>query len=120
MASDAGTAVEHHVSGLYTHMLLDSLAERLSVDAIQSILERAGETRSIEELNTVSSWSSYDQFKRLLQDRTGFDPRCQSSQTDSDQADRHGDRRNRSGARLPPGGAVQHDRLERDGADPSV
>jgi len=68
MTTDAGRASNHHVSGLYTHMLMDSLAERLSVVAIRDILHRAGESRSLEELNTVSSWSSYDQFKRLLQE----------------------------------------------------
>jgi diguanylate cyclase (GGDEF)-like protein len=67
MPMDGGPAPEHHVSGLYTHMLMDSLAERLPADVIRGILQRAGETRSLEALNTVSSWSSYEQFKRLLQ-----------------------------------------------------
>jgi diguanylate cyclase (GGDEF)-like protein len=49
-------------------MLMDSLAARLSADAIRDVLQRAGETRSLEGLSTVSSWSSYDQFKRLLQE----------------------------------------------------
>ena len=68
MTTNAGPASNHHISGLYTHMFMDSLAERLPVDAIRDILRRAGESRSLEELNTVSSWSSYDQFKRLLQE----------------------------------------------------
>jgi diguanylate cyclase (GGDEF)-like protein len=60
-------ATEHHVSGLYTNMLMDSLVERLSADGVREVLQKAGETRGVEELNSSSSWSSYEQFKRLLQ-----------------------------------------------------
>lgn len=61
-------APEHHISGLYTNMLMDSLAARLPEGAIRNVLQRAGETRSLQELKTSSSWNSYDQFKRLLQE----------------------------------------------------
>jgi diguanylate cyclase (GGDEF)-like protein len=46
---------------------MDSLTEQLPADSVGDILRRAGETRTVEELSSFSAWSSYDQFKRLLQ-----------------------------------------------------
>jgi diguanylate cyclase (GGDEF)-like protein len=68
MATDVGPVADHHVSGLYTNMLLDNLAQSLPARAIQEVLHRAGETRSLEELGNASSWNSYEQFKRLLEE----------------------------------------------------
>ena len=68
MATGVGPVSEHHVSGLYVTMLMDNLATSLSPEAIGGVLSRAGETRSLEELGAASSWSSYDEFKRLLQE----------------------------------------------------
>ena len=68
MATDAAVAPAHHISGLYTNMLMDSLQATLSEEAIRDVLHRAGDERSLDELKTSSSWSSYDQFKRLLQE----------------------------------------------------
>ena len=56
------------VSGLYTMILMDSLGNRLSADDLSELLGRASETRSIEDLKDMSSWTSFDQFKRLLQE----------------------------------------------------
>jgi diguanylate cyclase (GGDEF)-like protein len=67
MCADLDPVVEHHISGLYTKMLMDSLLQRMSADAVASILHRAGEVRSVAELRE-SSWSSYDQFRRLLEE----------------------------------------------------
>ena len=36
--------------------------------AMDRVLLRAGESRDLEELSNISSWSSYQQFKRLLQE----------------------------------------------------
>ena len=58
----------HDISGLYSAMLMAIVAERLSADAIPDVLQRAGETRSFEEVGSISSWSSYAEFKRLLQE----------------------------------------------------
>ena len=57
---------EYHVSGLYTQMLIEPLVEELSTDAVREILDEAGDTRTIETLCDTSTWSSYDQFRRLL------------------------------------------------------
>ncbi len=67
MTMDSGSAADHHIAGLYTHMLMDPLVAKLSNDAINDLLLRAGEVRSLEEITNVSSWSSHEQFKRLLQ-----------------------------------------------------
>jgi diguanylate cyclase (GGDEF)-like protein len=58
----------HHISGFYTVLLMASLQDQLSASDIEEVLHRSGETRSVEELSQFSSWSSYDQFRRLLQE----------------------------------------------------
>ncbi len=68
MATVGGSGAEHHISGLYVGLLLNSLAAQLSTDEIRDVLSRAGETRALEELSSSSSWSSYEEFKRLLQE----------------------------------------------------
>jgi diguanylate cyclase (GGDEF)-like protein len=68
MAMAGDPTAEHHISGLYVTMLLDSLAVQISTAEIRDLLARAGESRSLEELNTSASWSSYEEFKRLLQE----------------------------------------------------
>jgi diguanylate cyclase (GGDEF)-like protein len=68
MDPDVNPVVEHHVSGLYTSMLVESLLERLSADEIEGILVRAGEVRTLADLNQPTSWSSHDQFRRLLEE----------------------------------------------------
>jgi diguanylate cyclase (GGDEF)-like protein len=68
MDADVDPVTQHHVSGLYTSMLMESLQEQLSADEIEGILIRAGEVRSLADLNQPTSWSSHDQFRRLLEE----------------------------------------------------
>ena len=68
MCADVDHVVEHHISGLHTTMLMESLLGRLSADDVTKILVRAGEQRSIADLSQSSTWNSYDQFRRLLQE----------------------------------------------------
>jgi diguanylate cyclase (GGDEF)-like protein len=65
---------EHHVSGVYTKMLMGFLAETMPPGDVLQVLARAGEHRSPNELADPASWSSYDQFKRLLEERSRLDP----------------------------------------------
>jgi diguanylate cyclase (GGDEF)-like protein len=65
---------EHHVSGVYTKMLMGFLAETMPPGDVLQVLARAGEHRSPSELADAASWSSYDQFKRLLEERSRLDP----------------------------------------------
>jgi hypothetical protein len=56
------------ISGIYTMAIMDSLEKRLSADGLRDFLARAGETRSVEDLRDLASWTSFDQFKCLLQE----------------------------------------------------
>jgi diguanylate cyclase (GGDEF)-like protein len=58
----------HHISGLYSGILAMSLEGNLSAEAVLQVLARADESRSLEELKDVSSWNSYGEFRRLLQE----------------------------------------------------
>jgi diguanylate cyclase (GGDEF)-like protein len=64
----SGPESKRHISGLYTYMLISSLQERLPRAAIERVLLRAAEDRDLEELSNISSWSSYHQFRRLLEE----------------------------------------------------
>lgn len=66
-------SAERHISGVYTKMLVDLLLETMSASTIQDLLRRAGETRTLDELSDVGSWSSYLQFRRLLEERRQLD-----------------------------------------------
>jgi diguanylate cyclase (GGDEF)-like protein len=68
MDADPDPVVKRHVSGLYTTMLMETLTSRLSADEVAQVLVRAGELRSVADLSQASSWSSYDQFRRLLEE----------------------------------------------------
>ena len=66
-------SAEHHISGVYTKMFMEFLVETMRSDQIEELLRGAGETRSLEELADAASWSSYLQFKRLLEERSRLD-----------------------------------------------
>ena len=57
-----------HVSGFYALILLSVLRGLLPAQGVQDVLDRAGETRTLAELDVVSSWSTYGQFRRLLEE----------------------------------------------------
>lgn len=52
-------------SGVFTMILLRSLEERLSVDQVEDLLRRAGETRSLAEFKAAAASTSIEQFTRL-------------------------------------------------------
>ncbi len=56
-----------HFSGMHTRMLLSYVAERLGDSGVAQLLEKAGETRPVEELLDDTSWSSYGQLRPLLE-----------------------------------------------------
>jgi diguanylate cyclase (GGDEF)-like protein len=49
-------------------MLMAYLEQRLTTRALVDLLQRAGERRRVEELKDMGSWSTFDQFKRLLEE----------------------------------------------------
>ena len=65
---------EHHISGVYTKMLMGFLEETMSPEDIQELFVQAGDPRSFDEVADAGSWSSYSQFRRLLEQRAKFDP----------------------------------------------
>jgi diguanylate cyclase (GGDEF)-like protein len=65
--TDVGGTADQ-ISGIYTMAIMNSLENRLSSDELRDFLTRAGETRSVEDLKDLASWTSFDQFKRLLQE----------------------------------------------------
>src|SRR5665213_2609630 len=67
-------SAEHQISGIYTKMLIEFLVETRPSDLIEDLLRRAGESRSLDELDDGASWSSYRQFRRLLEERFRQDP----------------------------------------------
>ena len=70
----ATTPAEHHVSGIYVDMLVGFFGQSMTPERIDEVLHRAGETRSLDELTDLGSWSSYHQFRRLLEERSNLDP----------------------------------------------
>jgi diguanylate cyclase (GGDEF)-like protein len=65
--AEVGTATDQ-ISGIYTMAIMDSLEKKLSAEELRDFLARAGETRSVEDLRDLTSWTSFGQFKRLLQE----------------------------------------------------
>ena len=58
-----GVAVQP--SGVFTMILLRSLEERLTVDQLEELLRRAGETRGLAAFKETAASTSIEQFTRL-------------------------------------------------------
>ena len=56
-----------HFAGTLTRMVVDHLAQHLGNESIESWLARSGEERPLSELRDDGSWSSYAQFRNLLE-----------------------------------------------------
>jgi len=67
MAGDADPPPGLHFAGVNTWLLIRYLREHEGPDAAARVLGEAGDTRTEEELFDIASWSSYDQFRRLLE-----------------------------------------------------
>jgi diguanylate cyclase (GGDEF)-like protein len=57
----------HHFAGFNTRLLLEYLVEAVGRPVADEVLAAAGEERPWEVLTDDSSWSSYDQFRALLE-----------------------------------------------------
>jgi hypothetical protein len=62
-APQGGVAVQP--SGVFTMILLRSLEERLTVDQLEELLRRAGETRGLAAFKETAAATSIEQFSRL-------------------------------------------------------
>jgi len=67
MAEENGLPPGLHFAGVNTRLLLRFLREHEAPDAVASVLRDAGESRTEEELVDAATWSSYDQFRKLLE-----------------------------------------------------
>ena len=67
MAGEAELPPGLHFAGVNTRLLLRYLREQEAPGAVERVLREAGETRSEDELTDNATWSSYDQFRRLLE-----------------------------------------------------
>lgn len=56
-----------HFGGWYTRLLIGSLTADIGADGVDRVLKLAGDDRSPAELRSDATWSSYDQFRRLLE-----------------------------------------------------
>ncbi|HEY2429494.1 MAG TPA: EAL domain-containing protein [Acidimicrobiales bacterium] len=62
-----GPDLERHFAGTNTQWLIGFLRLHAHPGTVAEVLRRAGETRSAEELCDDTTWSSYEQFRRLLE-----------------------------------------------------
>jgi diguanylate cyclase (GGDEF)-like protein len=66
MQPDAAEA-KCHFAGVNTWLLVRYVREHGGPDAMQQLLRESGDTRTEDELFDLATWSSYDQFRRLLE-----------------------------------------------------
>src|SRR5438046_2932342 len=64
--ADADLPPGLHFAGVNTWMLMRYLRDHAGPDVTARVLAEAEETRTEEELFDLATWSSYDQFRRLL------------------------------------------------------
>jgi diguanylate cyclase (GGDEF)-like protein len=67
MADDAELPPGLHFAGVNTRLLVRYLREQEGPGTVERVLREAGETRTESELVDNATWSSYDQFRRLLE-----------------------------------------------------
>jgi diguanylate cyclase (GGDEF)-like protein len=62
-----GRPPARHFTGMASRLVIEFLTDELGSAAVLQVLRRAGESRTVEELSNDSTWSSYDQFRALLE-----------------------------------------------------
>src|SRR5258706_11505447 len=67
MQSEAGVDAGCHFAGTNTWLLARYLRDNGGPDGPERLLREAGDPRTVEELFDLATWSSYDQFRRLLE-----------------------------------------------------
>ncbi len=64
--ADADLPPGLHFAGVNTWMLMRYLRDQADPDVTTRVLAEAAETRTFDELSDIATWSSYEQFRRLL------------------------------------------------------
>ena len=67
MTIDEVAVSQPHFSGLNTRLVVEYLRDKMPPGTLGSVLEVAGETRSMDVLLDDASWSSYEQVRSLLE-----------------------------------------------------
>jgi diguanylate cyclase (GGDEF)-like protein len=67
MRSEDGMEAECHFAGVNTWLMIRYLRAHQGPDAARELLRAAGEHRTVDELFDLATWSSYEQFRRLLE-----------------------------------------------------
>jgi hypothetical protein len=62
-----GIGNERHFAGVTTSFVVEYLRSQMSAAEVDAVLQRAGETRTVEQLADDSTWSSYTQLRRFLE-----------------------------------------------------
>ena len=66
MTSREPAMSEAHFSGINTRLIIEHLRDKMAPGTLDAVLERAGETRSMDVLLDDTKWTSYSQMRRLL------------------------------------------------------
>src|ERR1700722_17820799 len=64
----AGVVPSRDFSGVLTQFVVGYLLDNTPAGTLEEVLRRAGETRSGAELSDVNTWSTYAQYRRLLEE----------------------------------------------------
>jgi diguanylate cyclase (GGDEF)-like protein len=67
MTSREPAMSEAHFSGLNTRLIVEHLRDKMPPGTLETVLEAAGETRSMDVLVDDTSWTSYSQMRRLFE-----------------------------------------------------
>ena len=66
MTSRETAMSEAHFSGINTRLVIEHLRDKMPPGTLDTVLEAAGETRSMDMLLDDTNWTSYSQMRRLL------------------------------------------------------
>ena len=66
MTSREPAMSEAHFSGINTRLVIEHLRDKMAPGTLGTVLEQAGETRSLDVLLDDTQWTSYSQMRRLL------------------------------------------------------
>ncbi len=65
--AQAESASGRDVSGILNYYVLDYLETQTPAGTVERVLQAAGERRPTDVMRDTAGWSSYDQFRRLLE-----------------------------------------------------
>jgi diguanylate cyclase (GGDEF)-like protein len=66
-ATEPSAMPSQHFAGLNTSLLFRYIADELPAGSADELIRRAGEQRTVAQLADPGTWSSYDQFRRILE-----------------------------------------------------